>query len=79
MDDELRSIVDVLKELEEDSGVPKRVRPKVSEVSQLLSASFDNVSIDKARECLEEISECSDLDSYSRTQVWSITSMLEKL
>ena len=35
--------------------------------------------VDKVRHALEEISEDSNLQPYTRTQIWNIASTLEKL
>tara|TARA_Y100000294_G_C8369924_1_gene262309 strand:- start:99 stop:356 length:258 start_codon:yes stop_codon:yes gene_type:complete len=78
--EQLNSILEVLKELSEDSTVPKNVKAKVLEVIEILKSSEElSLKISKALQELEEISDDNNLQSFTRTQIWNITSMLEKI
>ncbi len=78
--EQLNDILDVLKELAEDSTVPKNVKNKVSEVIEILKDDSEmSLKISKALQELEEISDDSNLQPFTRTQIWNITSMLEKI
>jgi len=78
--EQLNSILEVLKELSEDSTVPKNVKAKVLEVIDILKSSEElSLKISKALQELEEISDDNNLQSFTRTQIWNITSMLEKI
>ncbi len=77
---ELNNVLEVLKELSEDSIVPKNIKSKISEVIEILEGDSEmSLKISKALHELEEISDDSNLQAFTRTQIWNITSMLEKI
>jgi uncharacterized protein len=77
----VETIISSISELSDDSTVPKNVKEKVHLIIDTLKSDKMDVSmkIDKALQLLDEISEDSNLQSYTRTQVWNLVSMLEKL
>ncbi len=79
--DTVETIITAISELQEDSTVPKNVKEKVHEIIATLKNEKAEVSmrVDRARQMLEEISEDSNLQSYTRTQLWNVASMLEKI
>ncbi len=71
-------IIEALKELSEDNTLPKNVREKVNSVIAILKDKNEHsLKIDKALHELEGLSEDSNLQAYTRTQVWNVVSMLE--
>ncbi len=73
-------IVQALTALKNDDGVPKNVRAKIDEIIGDLNNDTElSVRIGKSLHCLDEISEDLNLQSYIRTQIWNVSSMLEKL
>ncbi len=78
--EQLIDILEVLQELSEDSTVPKNIKNKISEVIGILKKDSDiSLKISKALHELEEVSDDSNLQPFTRTQIWNITSMLEKI
>ncbi len=80
MTQELDSIIEVLTDLLEDNTVPRNVKSKLQVIIDALKDSTDlSLKINKALSILDEISDDNNLQSYARTQIWNITSMLESL
>lgn len=77
----VKDIVASISELREDATVPKNVKEKVQAVIETLNDEKAELSmrIDKALQILDDIAEDSNLQSYTRTQVWNLVSMLEKV
>ena len=73
-------VIEFLSNLEEESGIPKNVKAKIHEIVASLE-DHDNISIkiNKALSDLEEVVEDVNMQSYTRTQIWSVISLLEKL
>ncbi len=74
------AIIASISELQEDSTVPKNVKEKVQRIIQTLKDEKAELSmrVDKALQILDDVAEDSNLQSYTRTQIWNIVSMLEK-
>jgi uncharacterized protein len=81
MDERLQSIIETLAELNEDSTVPRNVKTKLMEIIEALQKEDEEISIrkDKALSILDEIGEDSNLQTYTRTQIWNVVSALEML
>jgi uncharacterized protein (UPF0147 family) len=80
MDERLQNIVEALEELSSDNTVPRNIKSKVSEVITVLKEENGeemSIKINKALSTLDEISDDTNLQSYTRTQIWNIASMLE--
>ena len=76
----INGVIAAISELQEDATVPKNVKEKVLTIIETLKSEKLEISlrVDKARQILDEVAEDSNLQSYTRTQVWNIVSMLEK-
>ncbi|MFH1072098.1 MAG: UPF0147 family protein [Nanoarchaeota archaeon] len=73
-------IITALHELQNDSGVTKNIKIKISEMLSALRAGADNSLIaNKMLAELEEISNDINLQPFVRTQLYNISSMLETL
>ena len=73
-------IINSLSELLDDSSVPKNVRIQV----QIIIASFKTetelpMKISRALSGLDEMASDVNLQSYTRTQIWNVISLLEKI
>lgn len=79
-DDRIKNIVIALRELSTDNTVPRNVKAKVVQVIAMLNDKSQDASlnINKALSELDEISDDTNLQSYTRTQVWNIASLLEE-
>ena len=73
-------IIQALTNLKEDEGVPKNVRSKIDTIiSELQDESDLSLKVSKSLHNLDEISEDLNLPPFIRTQIWNVSSMLEKL
>jgi uncharacterized protein (UPF0147 family) len=76
--DTLQQAIFALHELEQDTTTPKNVKTKVASTLKILNENGE-VSIKKSRALheLEELSEDINVQSYTRTQLFNIVSLLE--
>jgi uncharacterized protein len=73
-------VIQALTALKEDDGVPKNVRAKIDTIINDLKDESDlSMKVGKSLHNLDEISEDLNLPSFIRTQIWNVSSMLEKL
>ncbi len=76
----LQSIMSALSDLEEDTTVPKNVKERVQRIKLVLNEEIDvSIRVDKAIQELDTIADDVNLQSYTRTQIWSVVSLLEKV
>lgn len=79
-DTQVKEVIDTLKELNEDSSIPKNVKLKIGGTIKILEQDLDpSIKVNKALHFLDEVSDDSNLQPYTRTQIWNIVSMLEKI
>ena len=77
---QLDAVVSSLSEVKEDATVPRNVRAKIEYVVNTLKEDTElPIKVNKALNELDQISNDVNLQSYTRTQIWNIMSMLEKL
>ena len=77
---QLDAVVGSLSEVREDATVPRNVRTKIESVVSTLKEDTElPIKINKALNELDELSNDVNLQSYTRTQIWNVMSMLEKL
>lgn len=80
VDQKIADMIELITELQDDSTVPRNVKDKLVLCLDCLQEGCEmSLRIDKVRGVLEEVSEDANLQSYTRTQIWNITSMLERL
>jgi len=82
MNEDLRQAIDILEELQEDSAVSKNIKQKVLSIKKdLTGCSVEEISlkVNKTLSELEDISGDVNLPMFVRTQIWQLTSILEKL
>ncbi|OYT31334.1 hypothetical protein B6U93_03805 [Candidatus Woesearchaeota archaeon ex4484_78] len=80
MNSKVKEIIGVLEEMQNDPTVPKNVKAVVANVIKILQEEKDiSVASYKALSALEELSDDNNMQSYTRTQLWDVASMLEKL
>ena len=77
--EKIDSVVEALNNLLEDSTIPKNVKIKIQNSINVLKDEKTDVSlkVNKALDELEELGEDVNLEPYTRTQLWNISSMLE--
>lgn len=77
---ELDNVITSLSEVQADATVPKNVRSKLDLIIETLGQDTElSTKINKALNGLDEIASDVNLNSYTRTQLWNVMSMLEKL
>lgn len=76
--DKLTNVIEAIQELLEDNTLPKNVKEKLNNIINHLKTNGElSLKLDKALHDLEGISEDSNIQTYTRTQIWNIVSMLE--
>jgi uncharacterized protein (UPF0147 family) len=82
MDGKISNIIEALQELSNDSTVPRNIKVKVENVINILKDDKepdDNIKVNKALSELDEISDDTNIQTFTRTQIWNIASMLERI
>lgn len=82
MNNEVKEIIEYMEEFVQDDNVPKNAKNKIKTVIvELKNATTDDLSlkVNKLLSDLDELSNDTNLDQFTRQQLWSITSMLEGL
>ena len=76
----LGEIIILMKELEQDDCVPSNTKTKIVNIINTLNQDIDvSVKASKVINEMEEVFQNNNLESYTRTQLWNIVSLLEKL
>lgn len=77
--EDMNVIMEALAEVLDDPTVPKNVKAKIQSAINHLKGNGDkSMSFSKAMHELEEIAEDVNLESFTRSQIINIVSMLEK-
>jgi uncharacterized protein (UPF0147 family) len=70
----------LLGELCEDNAVPRNVKAKFQKIIVLLKEpSTLSMKINQALHELDDVNDDTNLEPYIRTQIWNVSSMLEKV
>ena len=78
--DSLEPIFSALQELAEDATVPRNVKSKVEAVQKILQEGTEvSIRVNKVLNELEEVANDTNMQAYTRTQIWNIISLLEKV
>ena len=73
-------IVETISELSDDLSTPKNLKSKLVKISKLLNQNLeDSLNINKVLDELDEIVNENNLEPYTRSQIWNIVSMLERI
>ncbi|HIH05241.1 TPA: hypothetical protein HA281_02570 [Candidatus Woesearchaeota archaeon] len=76
----LADVITVLGDIASDQNVPRNVRARMQGLlSRMQSPAEQSVKVHDAHNALDEVSGDINLDPFTRTQVYSAISMLEKL
>ena len=76
---EVETIVVSLNEIQEDGTVPRNVRTQIQSIITSLKTETEiSIKINKALSELGEIANDVNLQSYTRTQIYNVISILEK-
>ena len=70
----------VISSLKEDESVPKNIKAKLDIVVSIMAEDCQmSEKVGKALHMMDEMSEDLNIQPFVRTQIWNISSMLEKL
>ena len=76
----LGEIIILMKELGQDTVTPSQTKEKILNSINTLNQDIDlSVKASKVIHEMEETSQQNNIESYTRTQLWNIVSLLEKL
>lgn len=76
----LEEAVEALKLLETDESVPKNIRLRIQQIVKTLESNAEiSIKVNKSLHELDEIAEDVNLQTFIRTQIWNISSILEKV
>ena len=77
---EINDVIDVLVEICEDSTNPKNLKDKMDHIINILKEKIDNsIKVNRALDELDEIVNDNNMQQFTRTQIWNVVSMLEKI
>jgi uncharacterized protein (UPF0147 family) len=73
--------IELINEICEEQGMPKNIKTILIEVKGSLQDNSRDVrlSLDEAKEKISNLSEDPNLQSFSRTQIWNLSSALEEV
>ena len=76
----LDEIIILMKEVAQDNTVPNNTKERIVNSLNTLNQEMDSsIKASKVIHEMEEVSQNNNLESYTRTQLWNIVSLLEKL
>ena len=77
----LEQVKDALRTLSSDNTLPKNFKIKVENTLDILNNETIELSlrINKALHSLDELTDEANIESFVRTQIWNIVSMLESI
>ena len=77
---EVDVVISSLSEIQADATVPRNVRARIESVVNTLREETElSIKVNRALNELDTIASDVNLQAYSRTQIWNIMSVLEKL
>lgn len=80
MEENIKEIVEFIEDLHGETSVPRNVKAKLLSIVEILKDGSDkSMKKNKALHELDEINDDVNIQSYIRTQIWNLASMLEKL
>jgi len=78
--EDIQKVIEALEELHQDMSVPKNIKQKIENTIKVLKENTElSIKVNKALNELDEVGDDSNMQAYTRTQLWNIISMLETL
>ena len=76
----IQTVIEDLSLIEKDLTIPKNVRYRIKTAMDLLLSNDPNVrlKVDKSLEELGDVADDPNIPPYTRMQIWSIVSQLER-
>ena len=80
-DQRIVSIIEALQEISTDNTVPRNVKERLTKIVEVLKQEKEDFLLrkDKALSELDEVVEDTNLQAYTRTQIWNVVSALEMM
>ena len=80
-DQRIVSIIEALQEISTDNTVPRNVKERLTKIVDVLKQEKEDFLLrkDKALSELDEVVEDTNLQAYTRTQIWNVVSALEMM
>lgn len=77
----LNEAIEIINEICEEQGMPGNVKDVLSEVKAILQNESQeiNIVLDEAKQKISDLSEDPNLQTFSRTQIWNLSSALEEV
>ncbi|MEA2003486.1 MAG: UPF0147 family protein [archaeon] len=78
---DIENIIAALSDIQEDKRVPRNVRASLQETIGELKNDEENITVklNTAISILDEVSNDTNIQPFTRTQIWNIVTMLESL
>lgn len=78
--EKIKEIIDLLQELENDITVPKNVKLKVKGIIGTLKEDKElSIRVNVVLNDLDDIADDANVQPYTRTQIYGVVSLLEKI
>ena len=78
--DEIKTIVSILENIKDDETVPKNVRSRINKTLISINEQKElNITVDKAIEELDEVSNDANLPVYTRIEIMNIIGILGRI
>ena len=79
-EEKIQNVVEYLGEMKNDSTVPRNVKSKMDEVIVILKDDSElSMKVDRAVHIFDQLNEDVNIDSFTRTQLWNVVSLIEAL
>lgn len=80
-DQRVANVIESLQEIANDFSVPRNIKEKLLLIIKTLQNEKEDFLMrkDKALSELDEVVEDTNLQAYTRTQIWNVVSVLEML
>ena len=79
-EEKINEVVELMAELLEDSVVPKNVKIKIENAMRILQEKEEeNIRVNKALDELDEVGDDSNMEPYTRSQIWNLVGALESI
>lgn len=79
LQENIDKIIIAVNALKEDESVPKNIKAKLDIILTTLNEECEaSLKVSKCLHILDEVSEDLNIQPFIRTQIWNISSMLEK-
>jgi len=77
---QIKDIIDLLINIKEDNTTPKNTKERMDNIIDMLKGEVDtSIKVNKALDELDELVSDNNIQQYTRTQIWNVVSLLEKI